>query len=135
MKHMPLSRLAYEKDLHGILVQLVKDMDRKIERQKERAAKESAPRPATPAEQATLDAIKVRAELLVVQLHLVPTHCHLTFAMLPGAAACGHPKCSLLDVRLHFKADVLNFDDSFHVAASSGIHRAVDGSGDGSVAQ
>jgi hypothetical protein len=34
-------------------------MDRKIERQKERAAKESAPRPATPAEQATLDAIKV----------------------------------------------------------------------------
>ena len=34
-------------------------MDRKIERQKERAAKESAPRAATPAEQATLDAIKV----------------------------------------------------------------------------
>jgi len=34
-------------------------MDRKIERQKDRAAKESAPRAATPAEQATLDAIKV----------------------------------------------------------------------------
>ena len=71
-----LSRLAYEKDLHGILVQLVKDMDRKIERQKERAAKESAPRPATPAEQATLDAIKVRAGRLV-QLCLALTQGHL----------------------------------------------------------
>ena len=52
-------RLGYERELLAILTQLVKDMDRKIERQKERAAKESAPRAATPAEQATLDAIKV----------------------------------------------------------------------------
>lgn len=52
-------RLGYERELFAILTQLVKDMDRKIERQKERAAKESAPRAATPAEQATLDAIKV----------------------------------------------------------------------------
>lgn len=52
-------RLGYEKDLFGILTQLVRDMDRKIERQKDRAAKESAPRPATATEQATLDAIKV----------------------------------------------------------------------------
>lgn len=78
-----MSRLAYEKDLHGILVQLVKDMDRKIERQKERAAKESAPRPATPAEQATLDAIKVRAGRLV-QLCLDLTEGPLLETSAPG---------------------------------------------------
>ena len=79
-----MSRLAYEKDLHGILVQLVKDMDRKIERQKERAAKESAPRPATPAEQATLDAIKVRAGR-PVQLCLDLTEVPLLEDSTPGA--------------------------------------------------
>ena len=106
MKHMPLPRLAYEKDLHGILVQLVKDMDRKIERQKERAAKESAPRPATPAEQATLDAIKVRPGC-PVQLCPVLTYCHSTLGMLQGDAACCQGKCLLLVVQpawLNFKA-------------------------------
>lgn len=58
-------RLGYERELFAILTQLVKDMDRKIERQKERAAKESAPRAATPAEQATLDAIKVTPTCLL----------------------------------------------------------------------
>ncbi len=54
-------RAGYEKELFALLVQLVRDMDRKIERQKERAQRESEPRPLSPAEQAQLDAVKARA--------------------------------------------------------------------------
>ncbi len=42
-----------------MLVQLVKEMDRKIERQKERANKEAEPRKLAEKEREQLDAIKV----------------------------------------------------------------------------
>ena len=45
-----MSRLGYEKELIGVLEGLVRDMDRKIERQKERADKESAPKALTDAD-------------------------------------------------------------------------------------
>lgn len=52
-------RTGYERELHALLTQLVRDMDRKIERQRERALKESEPRPVSASEQLELDAIKV----------------------------------------------------------------------------
>lgn len=42
-----------------LLTQLVRDMDRKIERQRDRALKESEPKPVSASEQVELDAIKV----------------------------------------------------------------------------
>ncbi|KAK9786671.1 hypothetical protein WJX73_003841 [Symbiochloris irregularis] len=53
-------RYGYEQELHSVLVQLVKEMDRKIERQKERANKEAEPRKLAEKEREQLDAIKAR---------------------------------------------------------------------------
>lgn len=55
-----MRRLGYEKELIGVLEGLVRDMDRKIERQKERAEKESAPKPLTDANRAQLDEMLAR---------------------------------------------------------------------------
>ena len=52
-------RYGYRKELLGLLQQLVRDMDRKIERQRDRAAKESENRIPTPQEQSQLDELKV----------------------------------------------------------------------------
>jgi hypothetical protein len=51
-------RYGYERELMGVLENLVRDLDRKIERQKERAATESAPRALTLEDRAKLDALK-----------------------------------------------------------------------------
>ncbi len=56
-------RAGYEQELLVLLTKLVRDMDRKIERQKERAQRESEPRPVGPSEQVQLDAIKVCSSL------------------------------------------------------------------------
>ena len=53
-------RYGYEAELLELLEQLVRDMDRKIERQKERAAKDNAPRIPSATEQAQLDALQAR---------------------------------------------------------------------------
>ena len=55
-----MRRLGYEKELIGVLEGLVRDMDRKIERQKERAEKESAPKLLTDANRAQLDEMLAR---------------------------------------------------------------------------
>ena len=55
-----MSRYGYEAELLELLEQLVRDMDRKIERQKERAAKDNAPRIPSATEQAGLDALQAR---------------------------------------------------------------------------
>ncbi len=55
----PERRTGYERELHVLLTQLVRDMDRKIERQEERARKESEPKPVSATEQLELDALKV----------------------------------------------------------------------------
>ena len=52
-----------------LLTQLVRDMDRKIERQRERALKESEPRPVSASEQVELDAIKVPSINQACSLH------------------------------------------------------------------
>ena len=57
-------RHGYERELHGVLVQLVKEMDRKIEKQKERANKEGEPRKLAEKEREQLEAIKVSSQLL-----------------------------------------------------------------------
>lgn len=56
-------RAGYEQELLVLLTKLVRDMDRKIERQKERAQRESEPRPVGASEQTQLDAIKVNPRL------------------------------------------------------------------------
>lgn len=53
-------RYGYERELMTLLNQLVRDMNRKIERQKERAILESSARPLTAEDKARLDAIKAR---------------------------------------------------------------------------
>ena len=53
------SRYGYRNEMVELLRTLCRDMDRKIERQKERAAKESASRAPTATEQAELDKLKV----------------------------------------------------------------------------
>lgn len=53
-------RYGYEAELLALLEQLVRDMDRKIERQKERAIKDNAPREPNQAERAELDALQAR---------------------------------------------------------------------------
>jgi hypothetical protein len=60
-------RLGYEKELIGVLEGLVRDMDRKIERQKERADKESAPKALTDADRAKLDEILARQKGALLQ--------------------------------------------------------------------
>ena len=52
-------RYGYRRELLSLLQQLVRDMDRKIERQRDRAAKESENRIPTPQEQSQLDDLKV----------------------------------------------------------------------------
>lgn len=59
-------RYGYRRELLGLLQQLVRDMDRKIERQRDRAAKESENRIPTPQEQSQLDDLKVDATILLV---------------------------------------------------------------------
>jgi hypothetical protein len=56
-----LCRYGYPQELYTLLSQLIRDMDRKIERQKERASKESEPRVLSPADREALSAIKVRS--------------------------------------------------------------------------
>jgi hypothetical protein len=51
-------RYGYERQLLKILQRLVSDMDRKIEKQQERATLESQPKVPAPAQQAELDGIK-----------------------------------------------------------------------------
>ncbi len=57
-----MSRYGYERELMTLLNQLCRDMNRKIERQKERAIIESSARPLNAEDKARLDAIKVRME-------------------------------------------------------------------------
>lgn len=54
-----VSRYGYERELMTLLNQLCRDMNRKIERQKERAIIESSARPLNAEDKARLDAIKV----------------------------------------------------------------------------
>lgn len=56
---------GYERDLLALLEQLSRDMDRKIERAKERASKESAPRELTDEDRVKLDEILNRQKGLV----------------------------------------------------------------------
>lgn len=58
--HTIFCRLGYERELVGVLEGLVRDMDRKIERQQERAVKESAPKPISDADRAKLDDMLAR---------------------------------------------------------------------------
>ena len=57
---MLLCRYGFQKELFLLLEKLVRDMDKKIERQKERAEKESEPRVLTADDQRRLDEILVR---------------------------------------------------------------------------
>ena len=65
-------RHGYERELLSLLSQLVRDMNRKIEKQKERAVLESGARQLTMEDRARLEAIKVRAclELQALQVAL-----------------------------------------------------------------
>ena len=60
-----LRRYGYERDLLALLSQLARDMDRKIERQKERAAQDNRPRVLTADDREKLDAIKVRVDNII----------------------------------------------------------------------
>ena len=53
-------RYGYEAELLALLEQLVRDMDRKIERQKERAIKDNAPREPNSSERAELQSLQAR---------------------------------------------------------------------------
>lgn len=55
---MPMHRYGYERELLKLLEQLVRDMDRKIERAKERAEKEKGTRQLMPDDKIRLDALK-----------------------------------------------------------------------------
>ena len=68
-------RYGYRRELLELLVKLVKDMDRKIERQKERAAKESEARLLTTSDKAQLDALKVRTLRNALLSTLPPWRC------------------------------------------------------------
>ena len=58
-----LHRNGYDRELITLLTQLVRDMNRKIERQKERAIIESSAKPISIDDKARLDAIKVSSML------------------------------------------------------------------------
>lgn len=60
--HAPFYRFGYERDLLRYTEQLIRDMDRKIEKNKERAAAESRPKPIRPEDQLRLDEIKARMD-------------------------------------------------------------------------
>ncbi len=53
-----MHRYGYERELLKLLEQLVRDMDRKIERAKERAEKEKGTRQLMPDDKIRLDALK-----------------------------------------------------------------------------
>lgn len=53
-------RYGYERELLALLETLTRDMDRKIERQRDRADKESAPRPLTASDKARLETLLAR---------------------------------------------------------------------------
>lgn len=53
-------RYGYERELLTLLEQLVRDMDRKIERAKERAEKEKGARPLMPDDKLRLEGLKKR---------------------------------------------------------------------------
>lgn len=57
-KSLSTHRYGYERQLLTLLEQLVRDMDRKIERAKERAEKEKGPRQLMPDDKIRLDALK-----------------------------------------------------------------------------
>lgn len=60
-------RHGYERELMTLLNQLVRDMNRKIERQKERAILESSARPLSAEDKARLDAIKASRSTCLMQ--------------------------------------------------------------------
>lgn len=80
-----LRRYGYRKETLGLLQQLVRDMDRKIERQRDRAAKESENRIPTPQEQSQLDELKVSCKCILQMIHRLPTICCLTSTEIPRA--------------------------------------------------
>lgn len=57
---MACARYGYERDLLDLLTQLARDMDRKIQRQKERAEQDNRPRALNADDREKLDAIKAR---------------------------------------------------------------------------
>lgn len=68
-------RYGYDRELITLLTQLVRDMNRKIERQKERAVIESSAKPISLDDKARLDAIKVGTQhslLSKIILHHAP---------------------------------------------------------------
>ena len=67
---MRVVRYGYEAELLELLEQLVRDMDRKIERQKERAAKDNAPRIPSATEQAGLDALQAREKGALPRMYI-----------------------------------------------------------------
>ena len=74
-------RHGYERELLTLLEQLVRDMDRKIERAKERAEKEKGARPLMPDDKIRLDALKKRQKGMhllcgVLHVHVVHPDCH-----------------------------------------------------------
>ena len=80
-------RYGYERDLLALLTQLARDMDRKIERQKERAAQDNRPRVLTADDREKLDAIKVRANTLL-QKRQFTLPCAMCMCMCFDATAC-----------------------------------------------
>ena len=91
-----IHRYGYGRELLGVLVQLVRDMDRKIERQKERAAKESEPRVLNTEELGRLDAIKVATSRPSLSLELpfslvwLVMHCLLACRFVEGITPSLH---------------------------------------------
>jgi hypothetical protein len=80
---MSVIRLGYEKELIGVLEGLVRDMDRKIERQKERADKESAPKALNDADRAKLDDMLARQKGALPAAGTAPPGCE-----------CGQPEAA-----------------------------------------
>ena len=82
-----------------LLNQLVRDMNRKIERQKERAILESSARPLTAEDKARLDAIKARHCLALNTLHEDLSEVledYKVCTMLPRTASFCLARCCLL---------------------------------------
>lgn len=90
-----LSRYGYRKELLELLGQLVRDMDRKIERQKDRAAKESEARVPTPPEQTQLEELKV-----CLQAYPLTCHAVLMAVFIKLSAAWLHIGASLTSKKL-----------------------------------
>lgn len=78
------NRYGYERELLALLEQLVRDMDRKIERAKERAEKEKGARPLMPDDKLRLEGLKKRqkgSEVVCNALLLICTCLQYTEAM------------------------------------------------------